>query len=119
MTTQKLSRQQLPIGQLSLVDDLLRFGRQEAALQDRFLSFHAQNPQVYQKFRQFAHEARKSRQRYGAKSIMERCRWHTDIEQPCRSAFKINNSFTSRYARLLIGEDPSFSAFFETRALKA
>lgn len=81
---------------------------------DAFVSYHRENPKVYELFKRFACEAKTSgRRHYGAKALMEKIRWHIEIEQ--KGEFKINNSFTSAYVRALITEDPSFKDFFQTR----
>jgi hypothetical protein len=89
-------------------------------IQERFETFHAAHPEVYLFFKRFASEMRAAgRQRYGAKSIMERIRWHIALTTKDAQGFKLNNVFTSRYVRLLLAEEPAFLGFFETRKLKA
>jgi hypothetical protein len=82
---------------------------------ESFEKFHAENPHVYGLFKAFCEDARKAgRGRYGAKAVLERIRWHVEVEAR-GDAFKVNNNFTSCYSRLLIAEDPSFSSFFSLR----
>jgi hypothetical protein len=89
-------------------------------IEERFRAFHAARPDVYALFKRFAFELRRAgRGRYGAKSIMERIRWHLATSGPDAEGFKLNNIMTSRYVRLLIREHPEFDGFFETRALKS
>ncbi len=88
-------------------------------MQERFAAYHARHPDVFGLFRRFAAEARAAgRARFGARAIMERIRWHYAVVRHDGEPFKINDSFTSRYARLLIEEDPGFAGFFELRRLR-
>lgn len=82
---------------------------------DQFVDYHRANPRIYELFKAYATQIRnKGIRHYGAKAIMERIRWHVEIDMKSGD-FKINNNFASCYARLLISEDASFKAFFETR----
>ena len=88
-------------------------------LDQRFSEFHAENPHVFVLFERFSDEARiRGRKRIGAKMIVERIRWYTQVETNGDS-FKINNSYTSRYVRLLTEKRPDLAPLFETRKLKA
>ncbi|MBX6314784.1 MAG: hypothetical protein IRY99_17985 [Isosphaeraceae bacterium] len=88
-------------------------------LQQRFELFDASNPHIYEHFKAFTLALRAAGiQRYGAKSIMERIRWHVAIETG-NDSFKINNNYTSRYVRKLVAEYPELRAFFEMRTLLA
>lgn len=80
-----------------------------------FKKFHRENPQVFQVFIRFALQARKSRRRYGARSIGERVRWYTTIETITNDDYKINNNHWPYYSRLLMLSDPRFTGFFERR----
>jgi len=90
------------------------------SIQQRFLLFHAAHPDVYALFKRFAFELRAAGRRcYGAKSLFERIRWHYATTSAKAGDFKLNNVFSSRYARLLIAECPQFDGFFELRRLRA
>ena len=83
-----------------------------------FMKFHAANPHVYAAFKDFACMIREQgHKRYSQKAIMERLRWETEVRYGNR--YKMGNDpkdrCSSRYARLLIAEDPSFATFFEIR----
>ncbi len=104
------------MGQLSLS---FRSSREDLTLDERFREFHQAHPDVYRLFARFANEIRATgRERYGAKSLIERIRWHIDTSSR-GEPFKLDNSLTSRYVRLLISDDPSFNGFFEQRTLKS
>jgi hypothetical protein len=84
-----------------------------------FEKFHAENPQIFDLFRAFCEDARRAgRGRYGSKAIVERIRWHVEVETR-GDAFKLNNNYTSCYARLLLQEDPSFATFFQLRGVSS
>lgn len=89
-------------------------------LQAKFEAFHGAHPDVYAEFKKIAYQLLALGVRhYGAGAIFEVMRFNRtvsgrDIGEP----FKLNNVYRSRYARLLIDEDPTFAGFFETRALK-
>lgn len=91
---------------------------EDPSIQAAFEKFHAAHPDVFALFEKYADQLRVAgRNSYGAKAILERIRWDyatsgRDVE------FKINNNFTSRYARLLIAKRPEFQMFFEMRTLK-
>ena len=86
----------------------------ETHISDDFFSYHNSHPDIYRLFQQYAYELKMSgRKHYGSKAIMERIRWHMEIER--REDFKINNNYASCYARLLMLQNPDFRSFFETR----
>ena len=88
-------------------------------LEKKFWEYHRSNPHVFELFKKYAQEIRDSGFRhYGSKSIFERVRWHLDVETLDPEGFKMNNNYSSRYARLLMFEDPTFEGFFRNRTLK-
>ena len=90
-----------------------------ASLRQDFWDFHKANPQVYKKFEQFAFDVIKTgRKRYSAKAIVERMRWHSDIESNSSSDFKFQNNHTAYYARLFMYVNPMHEGFFKLREVK-
>jgi len=85
---------------------------------DLFIAFarhHEENPGVWELFQRFTLEAiRAGRAHFGAKAIMERMRWFTDIESR-GDAFKVNNNFAAFYARMFEQEFPQHAGFFRKR----
>jgi hypothetical protein len=83
---------------------------------DKFIH---ENPQVWQKFRLLACRIKaKGYDRWGAKSLWEVLRWEMALETNASAKGpKLNNNYTSRFARRLM-EEPEFQGFFETRSLK-
>lgn len=87
----------------------------DRATVDAFRTYHQTHPEIFQLFAKYAYEMRKTgRKKYSAKTIMERIRWHCDVQERGQE-FKINNSYTAMYARLLVHKIPEFSGFFEFR----
>lgn len=96
------------------------FNHQET-IQRRFEEFHRLNPRVYELLARFAKQLRERGYRHaGIKFLVERVRWEIMMTtaDPA-SEFKINNNYTSRYARLLMLNEPSLRGFFELRRLRA
>lgn len=94
--------------------------RRKLSIQERFEEFDAAHPDVYVLFRRFALELiAVGRRRIGAKLLIERIRWHYVTSSAGSGEFKINNVFSSRYARKLIAERPEFADVFEVRQLQA
>lgn len=92
----------------------LIFGDLKPDIVVAFLEYHEQNPTVYEQFKKFAYEVKGSgRDHFGSKAIMERVRFESIVRGV--GDFKVNNNFSSCYARLLAFDDPSFNDFFEFR----
>jgi hypothetical protein len=93
--------------------------RQES-IQKQFRRFDAQHPEIYQEFCQIAQNLlQRGRSYYGSKAILEVIRYHRILSGKSETeTFKINNTYSSRYARKLMEEDDRFRVFFELRELK-
>ena len=90
-------------------------------LQAQFVRYHARHPEVYRLFCDLAEQMRATgRRRYSARTILHVIRWHRALESDPREdeGFKINNNYSSRYARMLITERPEFEGFFSLRELR-
>lgn len=91
--------------------------KRKLTLQERFDRWVAENPHIIEHFRRFAREVKRSgAQHYGIKAIAERVRWHVRIEKGVEE-FKLNNSYLSRVARLLVERDPTLTGMFAFRKL--
>lgn len=90
-------------------------------IQQKFEEFHANNPQVYQAFRDLAIQVKKSgKNEFSSAMIFERMRWTQMIETEGGDGYKINNNFRAYYARKLMDDDPeNFFCFFKTKNLSA
>ena len=92
----------------------------DSDIKTKFQEFHAKNPEIYGKFAHYAFKILKAgRSRYGAKSIMERVRWHFDLNAKDGDGFKCNNNYTAHYARMLEQRHPIFEGFFNKRELRS
>lgn len=81
-----------------------------------FEAFHAAHPEVFELFKTLAIEIRgKGFQKYSARTIVERIRWHYDTNPTHDGGFKMNDHVNPHYARLLMEIDPTFRGFFELR----
>lgn len=91
------------------------FGDEIAPEESRFRRYHKENPAVYELFVRFTRQAISAgRKRFSATAIIQRIRWETAVTG--NDGFKINNNYSSYYARLFIREYPQHEGFFVTRA---
>lgn len=82
-----------------------------------FVDFHGQNPEVWRLFQRFALEAVESgRAHYSARTLIDRIRWHVEIETR-GDELKINNNFGPYYARLFHRAHPEHDGFFRNRLI--
>jgi hypothetical protein len=95
-----------------------------ATIQQRFEAFHAANPWVYSHLVRLANQfcdAQRSRGRapkMGIALLVERLRWDYTVYTVTDDPFKICNDYRSRYARLIMEQEPSLRGVFVTRNLK-
>jgi hypothetical protein len=91
------------------------------SIQERFEHFDALHPEIYTAFRQIALDLLlRGRSHYGSKAILEVIRYHRALSGMSETEpFKINNIYSSRYARKLMEEDKRFCDFFELRELRS
>ena len=94
---------------------------EQDSIQERFERFDALHPEIYAEFRQIALSLMtRGRLHYGSKAILEVIRYHRILSGKSETEpFKINNTYSSRYARKLMDEDGRFSDFFELRELRS
>lgn len=89
-------------------------------IQQRFEAFDAAHPEVWHLFKRFADELRRAGRRHGsADQIIQRIRWETSVNPEHDGGFKIDDRFSSRYARKLMDEYEWFRGFFHTRKLRS
>lgn len=90
----------------------------EATIQERFEAFHKANLHVYAALRTLAFQMRGNGVKaYGIKGLFEILRWQFAL-QTNGEPFKLCNSYSSRYARLLVKLNPELDGFFEMRELR-
>lgn len=87
--------------------------------EQEFATYHADNPHIYVKLREYALEAKRAgRKRLSINLLFERLRWYTTVETQ-GDEFKLNNNWRAYYARLLMTQEPQLAGMFETRRSKA
>lgn len=107
-------------------DDELKMTRQSVfefddddTIQGQFEQFDRDHPEVFREFRSIAQDlVSRGITRYSADAICHVIRYHRIVNQNRDGGFKISNNHTSRYARKLIEDDPSFAGFFQIKTLK-
>jgi hypothetical protein len=86
-----------------------------------FEEFHALHPYVYDQLVDLAQKAKaRGRQRVGMKQLFEVLRWERMLQRlPAEGEeFKLNNNYTSRYARLIMDQETDLAGLFEIRMLR-
>ena len=88
-------------------------------IQERFLSFHKLNPTVYVALERLVREwIAAGHDKVGMKMMFEVLRWRHGMSTQ-GDIWRLNNSYTSRYARLMLDSHPEWETVLETRELKA
>lgn len=88
-------------------------------IQEAFEEFDRTNPQVYEMFISYFHEAlRKKKSKISFKLIMNRIRWEYYMTTKDFTNFKINDAYGSRYARKFLKDFPEHTEKVELRALR-
>ena len=85
-----------------------------------FESFHRANPHVYATLVRLAREwvNRTGRRKIGIKSLYEVARWQLALETN-NPDYRLNNSFTAYYARLIQARERDLDGIFDMRASSA
>jgi hypothetical protein len=85
----------------------------------RFREFHANNPEVYKELVDLARTAiSKGKKKIGIRMLWEVMRWNRFLVTNDESQYKLNDHYHSRYARLIMRQEPDLSSIFELRELK-
>ena len=89
-------------------------------IQERFDRFHAANPWVLRRLIELAEEAREhGATRVGVGHLFEVLRWRHRMATHDDAAWKLNNDYRSRYARLIQEQRPDLGQLIELRRLRA
>ncbi len=89
-------------------------------IEEAFTKFHHDNPVVYDYFKRYVQQVLAAGKKVSSsKMIINRIRWEIYIELNSVEDFKINDAFTSRYARLYINEHPQHAEIFNLRELRS
>ena len=92
------------------------------SIQTKFELFHARHPDVYDALVSLARQGiARGRTRLGMKQLFEVLRWEWMLGglDDDHEYWKLNNNYTSRYARLIMAQEPDLYGVFETRDLTA
>lgn len=90
------------------------------SIDESFAEFHAANPHVYEAFKAKLREVvQAGKRKTSAKLIINVLRWNEYMQTKSNDGFKLNDAYSSRYARLFISENPSYEYLFETRELRS
>lgn len=89
------------------------------SIEEAFRRFHRANPGIYAMIVRLARQAKaRGHGRWSINGIFEVLRWeigvNTDEESPT-----LSNNYRSRYARLVMEQEPDLEGFFETRELRS
>lgn len=91
----------------------------EDSIQAAFLRFHGENPQVYAELVKLCREAREhGRRKIGVKMLWEVMRWNLWLRIKSDDDFKLNNNYTSRYARYIMKMEADLANIFDLRELQ-
>lgn len=85
-------------------------------LDERFDAFHATNPHVADAIETLAAQWLSRHAKVGIKAVMERLRWESGLSTH-GEVWRLNNSYTSRYARMMLDRRPDWAGRIEVRAL--
>jgi hypothetical protein len=112
-----------------LLDDLAlakRERREQAtaerarSIEEAFWTFHDRHPEVYAAVVRLCREWRaRGAERWSIEGAFAVLRWQrrlSGLPDP-REAYKLNDHYTSRYARLVMEQEPDLAGIFETREL--
>lgn len=90
----------------------------ESRLDREFREFHDANPHIYHQLVRLARAWKaKGFTSVGMKMLWEVLRYHEGLRTRGDPSFKLNNNYTSRYARFIMEWESDLAGFFETRAL--
>lgn len=88
-----------------------------ASTEARFWVFHRDHPEVFAELVRRAREMRDRGLRFGIRALWEAMRWDFAVRPDGREPFKLNDHYTSRYARMVM-EEPGLEGVFETREIR-
>ena len=93
-----------------------------ATIQQAFERYHRENPHVYDALVRLARQAKaRGHRRFGIELLFAVLRWERMMVavDPSQESYKLNDHYTSRYARLIMEREPDLEGLFETRRLRS
>lgn len=100
----------------------LRLEEPVFGIQLRFEDFHRRHPEVYAELLRLCRQWRLTgHTAWSIKGAFEVLRWQRHIAGLAddHEAYRLNNNYTARYARLLVREHPELEGLFELRELRS
>ena len=89
-----------------------------ATLQERAQAFHEANPKVYAELRRLALTLYyRGHKHFGVKMLIEQMRWLWYERTVDTSSFKLNNSYSAFYSRLLMKQEAELDGVFNLRTV--
>lgn len=90
------------------------------SLEERFWEYHRKNPDIYDSLVALAREAKQSgKNKIGIKMLWEVLRWQRFLTTNDPEGYKLNNSYPSRYARLIMENEKDLEEIFDVRKLRS
>ncbi len=92
----------------------------QRSITDRFQRFHEDNPSVYTELVDMARQLQaRGYTKLGIELIWSAFRWNRMMRTTADEyGFKLNDHYRSRYARLIMANEPDLADFFQTRTLR-
>lgn len=89
-----------------------------SSLDERSAAFHASHPWILEALEELAAQwVAEGGGRIGIKALFEHLRWSSPYLEG-GEPFRLNNNYTSRYARLLCARHPEWAGVFQLRSLR-
>jgi hypothetical protein len=89
------------------------------SIQEDYERFNQDNPHVIETLEKMATRWLERHQKVGVKMLVEALRWNTGFRTEGDPDFKLNDKYTSRYARELLRRHPEWQGRIDTRQLRA
>ncbi len=88
-------------------------------LEQAFIEFHTQNPEVYNQLVRLARQwVNAGGAKLGIATLFEKLRWEWHVAGLSDSdGYKLNNNYRSLYARKIMAQEPDLNGVFEIRSL--
>jgi hypothetical protein len=92
------------------------------SIQEQFEVFHRDNPHIYAALVKIGRELfDRGHMKFNLEICWDRLRWLTQFERPKQDddTYKLNDIYVSRYARLIMAQEPDFAGVFSLRKLRS
>lgn len=88
-------------------------------IQQKFEAFDKANPSVYKRLCELARQlVKKGHKQFGIQILWQQLRWLIYIEaNDPNSVFRLDDHYTSRFARKMMENEPDLKGIFETRKI--